>query len=323
MFIDRVKIFVKAGSGGDGCTSFHRDRQVRRGPPNGGDGGDGGAIIFEADANRKTLYDFKYNREFRAQRGGHGSSNHKRGKSREDLVVKVPPGTIIIDNTTKLILRDLTEPHQRVTLCKGGRGGKGNSRTRPGTKGEDVAGLELLLELKVIADVGIVGYPNAGKSTLISKVSAAKSKIAAYPFTTREPILGVVKRGDNRVVIADIPGLIEGAHRGRGLGDQFLRHVERTKFLVHCIDMAAVDQRDPLADYQLLNNELGQYGQALAKKKQLVVANKMDLPQAEESLGRFKKTVKKKVYPISALTGKGTKELVSALFKEMRRHENK
>lgn len=317
MFVDRAKIIVAAGNGGNGCNSFYRDRQIRRGKPNGGNGGDGGSIIFEATPNKKTLYDFRFNRDFRAERGTHGSSNNKTGKRGQGLTIKVPPGTVIIDSETNLTLRDLAEQNQRVIVCKGGKGGRGNSRRREATDGEPGEEKTLLLELKVIADVGIVGFPNVGKSTFICKVSKAKSKIASYPFTTKNPILGVVKREDEPIVLADLPGLIEGAHEGRGLGVQFLRHVERTKFLIHMVDIAAVEGRDPVEDYNKLNKELKLYTKDLSKEVQLVVANKMDLPEAKENLKRFKKIVKKKVYPISAMTGEGTQELIHALFKKL------
>lgn len=320
MFVDRAKIFVAAGKGGNGCTSFYRDRQIRRGKPNGGDGGDGGNIIFEADPNIKTLYDFRYNRDFRAQNGGHGSSNNKTGKRGQGLTVRVPPGTIIKEAKTGLVLRDLVDYHQHVIVCKGGKGGKGNTRKREATHGEPGEEKTLLLELKIIADVGIVGFPNVGKSTFIAKVSNAKSKIAFYPFTTKNPILGVVKREDERITLADMPGLIEGAHEGRGLGDRFLRHIERTKFLIHMVDVAAVEGRDPADDYNKLNKELTLYSKNLLKEVQFIVANKMDLPEAKENLKRFKKIVKKDVYAISALTGEGTKELIYALLRKMRKY---
>jgi len=320
MFIDRAKIFAAAGNGGNGCNSLYRDRQIRRGRPDGGDGGDGGNIVFEADPNTRTLYDFKYNRDFRAERGRHGSSNHKKGKSGQDLIIKVPPGTVIIEAETDLVLRDLCDYHQRVIICKGGKCGKGNSRGREATRGEPGETKDLRLELKIIADVGIIGFPNAGKSTLISRTSKAKSKIASYPFTTKNPILGVIRRDDERLVLADMPGLIEGAHQGRGLGDRFLRHIERTKFLVHLIDMAAVEGRDPVDDYRKINKELGLYSSKFAREDQLVVANKMDLPEAEGNLKKFKKSVIWKIYPISALTGEGTKELMHALFNKLREY---
>ena len=320
MFIDRVKIFVAAGNGGDGCNSLHRDRQIRRGRPDGGDGGDGGNIVFEADPNTRTLYDFKFNRIFRAEKGTHGSSNHKKGRSGQDRIIKVPPGTVIIEEETDLVLRDLVDYQQRVIVCKGGRCGKGNSRGREATKGELGEARDLRLELKLIADVGIVGFPNAGKSTLISRTSNAKSKIAAYPFTTKNPILGVIKRDDERLIMADMPGLIEGAHEGRGLGDRFLRHIERTKFLVHLIDMAAVDGRDPVSDYKKVNKELGLYSSKFSKEGQVIAANKMDMPEAEGNLKKFKKSVKRKIYPISALTGEGTKQLMHALFNKLKEY---
>jgi len=321
MFVDRAKIVVSAGSGGNGCTSFYRDRQVKKGKPNGGDGGDGGSIIFEADNNIKTLYDFRFNRDFRGERGGHGSSNNKTGKRGESLIVKVPPGTLILDADTNLILRDLVKPNERVVVCKAGKGGKGNTRKREGTLGEPGEEKTLLLELKVIADVGIVGFPNVGKSTFISKISRAKSKIASYPFTTKNPILGVIRQEDERLTLADMPGLIEGAHAGRGLGDRFLRHIERTKFLIHMIDIAAVEERDPVEDYKKLNKELSLYSKDLRKGVQLIVANKIDIPEAKDNLKKLRQSVKKKIYPISALTGEGTKELIHALFKKMREYD--
>ncbi len=321
MFIDKAKIFVKAGNGGDGCNSFHRDRRIRWGRPDGGNGGDGGNLIFEADPNKKTLYDFRYNRHFHAERGGHGSSNNKKGKKGKDLVVKVPLGTIIIDGDTNLVLRDLAETLQGIVVCRGGRGGRGNSRHREATKGEPAEEKNLLLELKIIADVGIIGFPNVGKSTFISKVSNAKSKVAPYPFTTKEPILGVIIREERHLTLADMPGLIEGAHEGRGLGDQFLRHIERTKFLMHFVDMGRLEGRDPVDDYNKLNNELKLYNKTLLKKVQIIVANKMDMEGADGNLKKFTKQVRKKVYPISALTGDGVDGLINVLFRRISKYD--
>ncbi|MDD5495494.1 MAG: GTPase ObgE [Candidatus Omnitrophica bacterium] len=320
MFIDEVRIFVKAGDGGDGCDSFYRDRFNRWGRPDGGYGGKGGDIVFAADENVQTLLDFQYRQHFKAQRGGHGSSNHKKGKSGEDLHIKVPPGTLIKDADNDLLLRELLRPGDSVIIARGGAGGKGNSKNYPadlGVKGEEKI---LFLELKLIADAGIIGYPNAGKSTLVSKISSAKPKIANYPFTTKEPVLGVVRLYDSAsFVIAEIPGLIEGAHRGKGLGDKFLRHIERTKVLVHLIDASACDGRSPGEDYVKLNKELELYSKALAKKTQFIVLNKSDLPTARENIKIFKKNFpRKKIFTVSALNGEGIKELLSAIHKKLK-----
>lgn len=324
MFIDEAKVYVKAGRGGDGCNSFYRDKWNRIGRPDGGPGGDGGNVILEADQNIHTLLDFQYRQHITAKNGTHGSSNHKKGGRGENLHVKVPPGTLIKDAGNGLILRDLVKPGDSVIIAKGGQGGRGNSRGResePGLPGEEKT---LRLELKLIADVGIVGYPNAGKSTLISKISSARPKIANYPFTTKEPVLGVVRISDDRsVVVADIPGLIEGAHKGKGLGHEFLRHIERTKFLIHLVDVSASDGRDPSSDYSNLNKELKEYSKELARKPQIIVLNKTDCPQSKELTRAFrKKHPKKKVFPISALTGEGLKELLVALCKEVRKAED-
>lgn len=317
-FIDEVRIYVKAGDGGDGCDSLYRDRVNRIGRPDGGPGGDGGAVIFEADSNIHTLLDFQYRQHFKGHSGGHGSSNHKKGPRGEDLLVKVPVGTSIRDAEIGLILRELLRPGDRVIIVKGGAGGRGNSRHRealPGGPGEERT---VVLELKLIADVGLVGYPNAGKSTLISKISSARPKIANYPFTTKEPILGVAKVHEDSIVVADIPGLIEGAHKGKGLGHRFLRHIERTKLLVHLVDIAAQDGRDPHSDYLNLNKELGLYSKELAKKPQIVVLNKMDCPEAKHNALKFKKGFPKiKFFEISAVTGKGVKELLATIHKKL------
>ncbi len=317
MFIDEVRIYVKAGNGGDGCSSLYRDRVNRIGRPDGGPGGDGGDVIFKADFNIHTLLDFQYRQHFTAESGKHGSSNHKKGARGEDSYVKVPPGTLIKDAVTGLLLRDLVKPGDSVIIARGGQGGRGNSRGRealPGTIGEE---RQVILELKLIADVGIVGYPNAGKSTLISRISSARPKIASYPFTTKEPNLGVVKVYEGLdIVIADIPGLIEGAHKGKGLGHKFLRHIERTKALVHLVDIAAVDCRDPYKDYVSLNKELKLYSKELARRPQVVALNKVDCPEAKENIKKFKKHVTgKKIFLISALTGEGVKPLLDALCK--------
>ncbi len=315
MFVDEAVIFCKAGDGGKGCQSFDRSRP---GHPraNGGDGGDGGSIIMEARPNIQTLLDFQLNKHYSADSGGHGSSNNKTGYRAKDWVLGVPPGTEVYDDATGELLKDLDHVGASVVVCKGGAGGKSNYRDHDATPGGEGDAKDIRLKLKLIADVGIIGFPNAGKSTFISRVSKAKSKIAAYPFTTKNPILGVVKfdDGDTRV-LADIPGIIEGAHEGRGMGLEFLKHVERTRILLHIIDFAAVDGRDPLVDYKTLNEELRRYSAELAKKPQILVANKMDVPEAAEHLKKFKKKLRKEIFPISAVTGEG----VDALLQRMRR----
>ena len=313
MFVDEAVITCVAGRGGKGCHSFDRSRPGHP-SPNGGDAGDGGSLIIEARPNIQTLLDFQLNRYFTAQNGGNGSSNDKRGFRGEDTVLGVPPGTEIIDNKTGEMLRDLTEAGARVVVCKGGKGGHGNHKKAAGTEGDPGEEREILLRLKLIADIGLVGFPNAGKSTLISHVSNAKSKIAAYPFTTKNPILGVVKfeDGDTKV-LADIPGIIEGAHKGKGLGLEFLKHVERTRALLHIIDFAAVDGRDPLSDYQAINKEIASYSRALTQKEMILAANKMDVPEAKENLKKFRKKIKKEIFPISAVTGEGLDKLLNRL----------
>lgn len=321
MFIDNAKLDLKAGDGGDGCNSFERDQAGRKQRPDGGSGGKGGDIFLKVDNNVHTLLDFQYRRIFTAGRGGHASSNNKTGASGTDYLINIPAGTVIKDFKTGRQLADLLKPGQTFLACKGGIGGSGNSRHRLAGKGEEGEGRIVLLELKLIADVGIIGYPNAGKSTLVSRVTKAHPKIAGYPFTTKEPILGVARVGDFDFVIADIPGLIEGAHSGKGLGDKFLRHVERTKVLIHLIDMAGIDQRNPVEDYKRLNKELGLYSKALANKPQVIAANKMDVGKtAEASLKRFKAAFKKKkIIPISAKQGEGLKKVLSETSKILRR----
>lgn len=320
MFIDEAKIYVKAGNGGDGCNSFYRDKWNRIGRPDGGPGGDGGDIIFDADGNVQTLLDFQYRQHVEANSGTHGSSNHKKGHRGSDLHVKVPAGTIIRDAETGLVLRDLVNIGDSVIAAKGGAGGRGNSRGRESKKGEQGEEKTLILELKLIADVGIVGHPNAGKSTLISKISSAHPKIANYPFTTKEPVLGVVRLyEDASLVVAEIPGLIEGAHEGRGLGDKFLKHIERTKVLIHLVDVAACEGRDPVDDYRSLNKELKAYSKELISKPQVVALNKIDMPDSKKNILKFKKTVSKvKAFPISAASGEGVKELLNAVYKKVK-----
>jgi GTP-binding protein len=318
VFVDEAKIHVKAGSGGDGCNSMYRDRFHRYGHPDGGPGGKGGDVIFEADINIHTLLDFQYRQHFEAASGHHGSSNHKKGRTGEDLRIKVPPGTVIRSADNGLVLRELLNPKDHVIIARGGEGGHGNSRRAQAARGAPGEEKAVVLELKLIADVGIVGYPNAGKSTLISRISSAKPKIADYPFTTKAPVLGVVKAHEGaNMVFAEIPGLIEGAHEGRGLGDRFLKHVERTKALIHLIDAAAVDGRDPHKAYVSLNNELRLYSKELIKKPQFITLNKTDMPQAEFNIRKFRKHFKgTKIYGISAATGEGVKELIAAVYKK-------
>ncbi|MDP2980574.1 MAG: GTPase ObgE [Candidatus Omnitrophota bacterium] len=317
MFIDRASIFVKAGDGGDGSNSFCKIKGLKR-RQDGGDGGKGGDIVLIADKNVQTLLDFHFRRHFRADKGLNGSGNNRKGAAAVDCIVRLPLGTIVKDKYEDIAYCDLKESGQSVILIKGGLGGHGNSKFRQATAGDPGEEKEITLELKLIADVGIIGYPNAGKSSLISVVSKAKSKVANYPFTTKTPVLGVVRlSGERSFVICDIPGLIEGAHAGKGLGDDFLRHVERTRVLIHMIDMAGVDCRDPADDFKSINNELKLYNPELVKRPQVIAVNKMDIPEAMENLKKFKKKVKKTVYPISCVTGEGIKELLEAVYKRL------
>jgi GTPase len=317
MFIDRAKINVKGGAGGKGCSSIYRDKYTRQGIPDGGNGGNGADIIVRADRNLHTLLDFQYNRHFFGPKGLNGSSKNKKGKGSLPIVIRVPCGTLIKDANTGCILRDMSKDQEEVLVAKGGHGGHGNQHGRIATLGTPGEEKDLILDLKLIADAGVVGFPNAGKSTLISNISHAHPKIAAYPFTTTSPVLGVVNIGDDSFVIADIPGLIEGSSTGRGLGDKFLRHVERTKILLHLVDMSGSEGRDPLDDYRTINSELKNYSKEVYKKTQIVAANKMDLEGSQVNLARFKKVIKKKVYPISAKTRDGLEELIEAIGKKL------
>lgn len=320
MFYDYAKIYLKGGDGGNGIVAFRREKYVPEGGPAGGDGGRGGSIIFVADEGLRTLIDFRYKRHFKGDRGEHGLGSNKHGRGAEDLVLRVPLGTIIKDADTKEIIADVTEIGQKVVLAKGGRGGRGNSRFANSNRkapefaeqGEPGQERWIELELKLLADVGLVGYPNAGKSTIISKVSAAKPKIADYPFTTITPNLGVVKVDDYSFVIADVPGLIEGAHEGIGLGHRFLKHVERTKVLVHVIDMAGTDGREPWDDFEIINRELKLYNPVLAQRPQIIAANKMDMPGALEKLEEFREKIgsEYKIFPVSALNGEGLQIMI-------------
>jgi GTP-binding protein len=325
MFIDRAKIHVQGGDGGNGVTAFRREKFVPRGGPSGGDGGRGGDVIVLADSSLNTLLHLRYNPHHTAQRGLHGEGSNRSGRNGEDLVIRVPVGTQIFDATTGDLLHDLNHDGDQWLAARGGRGGFGNAHFttstnrapryhQSGSPGEE---LDLQLELKLLADVGLVGFPNAGKSTFISTVSAARPKIADYPFTTLEPHLGVVDLGDFRTfVIADIPGLIEGAHTGAGLGDRFLRHIERTKLLLHLVDVSSVSGRDAVGDYETVNRELASYNEELATRPQFVVATKIDAldePERLESLKQKAIADQKPFFAISSATGNGIRELVNAM----------
>ena len=337
-FVDQARITVKAGEGGRGCSAFAQPPYTRSPYPDGGDGGNGGDVVVAVDSNLATLLDFHFRHVFAATRGGHGGSNTKTGRRGDDALIRVPAGTVIRDAASGAIVRDLREPSDRVIVACGGRGGYGNaaraasarqltakewredaSEATPGSPGEV---RQLILELKLIADVGIIGLPNAGKSSLLSRISTAKPKIGAYPFTTRYPVLGVVRVPDRGgFIAADIPGLIEGAHAGKGLGSQFLRHIERTRLLIHLIDMAAVDGRDPFEAVQVINGELAAYqGGFLQDRPQLLVANKMDLPDAQEHLARFERQraesplAEQQMVTVSCATGEGVPVLLNAVW---------
>jgi GTP-binding protein len=324
MFVDHVKVYIKAGDGGNGMVAFRREKYVPNGGPAGGDGGNGADVVFEVEEGLRTLMDFRYNRHFKASRGENGASKSMHGKNAADLIVKVPPGTVVKDTTTGESIADLIRHGQRAVIAKGGRGGRGNTRfATPANPAPEIAEngepgqeREITLELKVLADVGLVGFPSVGKSTILSVVSAAKPKIAEYHFTTITPNLGVVETEDNRsFVMADLPGLIEGAHQGVGLGHQFLRHIERTRVILHIIDMSALEGRDPYEDYLKINEELKQYNLRLTERPQLIVANKMDITGAEEQLETFKEKLKDdvSVFPISAVTRQGLREVLFAV----------
>lgn len=328
MFVDQAQIYIKAGDGGNGLVAYRREKYVPKGGPAGGDGGNGGDVLFQVDEGLNTLLDFRYNRHYKAKRGEDGMSKNKHGKNADPLIIAVPQGTTVTDKETGEVIADLTSHKQQAILVHGGRGGKGNSRyATPRNPAPDFAengepGQErnIKVELKLIADVGLVGFPSVGKSTFISVASAAKPKIAEYHFTTLAPNLGVVGTADHRsFVLADLPGLMEGAHTGVGLGHQFLRHIERTRVIVHMIDMAGVEARDPYDDYQKINAELYAYDKTLMERPQLIVANKMDMPGAEENLQRFKEKLPRGVsaYPISALTKGGLRNIIFAIADEL------
>lgn len=330
MFTDYVKIYVAAGKGGNGAISFRREKYVAAGGPDGGDGGKGGDVYFKVDNDTNTLIDFRYKKKFKAENGENGQGARKYGKSAKDLFISVPIGTIIKDAETNEVLADLSEKGQSILILKGGRGGLGNShfatptRQAPrfaeeGEKGEEK---ELILELKLLADVGLVGFPNVGKSTFLSAVTSANPKIANYHFTTIDPNLGVIKSkyGDS-FVIADIPGIIEGASNGTGLGIQFLRHIERTRVLLHFIDVSGSEGRNPVEDYNTINNELKQYSEKLSKRMQIIVANKSDISKDNENFAELEKLAKKKkqqLFKISAVTGEGIEELINYISETLK-----
>ena len=322
MFIDEVNLKLIAGKGGDGCTSFLREKYVPLGGPDGGNGGRGGNIIFKADKGLRTLIDLKHKKVIKASSGENGRGRNQTGSTAEDLIITVPIGTTIKDTDTNLIVCDLTSENQECIVCKGGRGGKGNAafmtnkNKAPYTSelGEPGEERNVKIELHLLADVGLVGFPSVGKSSLISVISAAKPKIADYHFTTLTPNLGVVKAGDYSYVVADLPGLIEGSSEGVGLGDKFLRHASRCRVVCHVLDMAQVDGRDVIEDYKIIRNEIKKYDENLYNKKELIVANKMDLEVSKENLKRFKNEFKdKEVIEVSAATKEGTKELIFKL----------
>ena len=328
MFIDEAKIWVKAGNGGHGCLSFRREKYIPKGGPDGGDGGRGGSVYFQAVENLDTLLDFAGKHHWQGQNGKGGEGNNKHGADGEGLVIKVPPGTLIHDIDLAIMLKDLNRVGMKVCVCRGGRGGKGNKAfasptnqaprtTTPGKIGQE---RNIRLELKLIADIGLVGMPNAGKSTLVSRCSAARPKIADYPFTTMSPVLGIVELSDyRRFVMADIPGLIEGAHGGAGLGFEFLKHIERTTIIAHIIDIKPIDGSDPAENYHAIRNELTRYSKALAAKEEIIIANKTDLDHDATALKQLKQKLNKTIHPISAVTGTGIKELTELLWQRVKK----
>jgi len=323
MYLDRVKIFIKAGNGGNGKTSFHTEKYVAMGGPDGGDGGHGGNIIFVADKSIDSLIDFRFTKHFRAENGANGGSTNKRGKNGEDLIIKVPCGTVIRDNETEKIIADMFEDGSEVVVLKGGLGGLGNARFKSSTRqhpsfsqtGQLCEEKEVILELKTIADVGLIGFPNVGKSTILSMLTNAKPKIANYHFTTLAPNIGVCKYGSESFVIADIPGLIEGASEGVGLGHYFLRHIERTRILLHVVDISGSEERDPYEDYLIVNNELKKHGENVESLPQIIVLNKIDLVDDKEKIANFIKKVRKtnkniEIVEVSAVSNNNLDELL-------------
>ncbi len=327
MFVDQAQIWIKAGEGGHGCVSFRREKFIPKGGPDGGDGGDGGDVYFQAVENLDTLIDFAGKHHWQAQKGQPGSSNNKHGANGQELIIKVPPGTLIYDTDLDLLLKDLSEIEIKVRVCRGGRGGRGNKSfatatnqtPRNATPGKPGQQRNIRLELKLIADVGLLGMPNAGKSTLISRCSAARPKIADYPFTTIEPVLGIIELSDfRRFLMADIPGLIEGAHTGAGLGHDFLKHIERTTVLVHILDIMPTDGSDPAENYRAIRSELENHSKALAQKPEIVVANKTDLDTDGETVEKLRNKLNTQVHSISAVTGSGIKELSEFLWQKVK-----
>lgn len=329
MFIDKAKIFVKAGNGGNGSISFRREKYVAAGGPDGGDGGKGGNIIFRVDLGLTTLMDFRYKRKYAAQPGEDGAGRHKKGKDGQDVLIQVPQGTIVRDVESNRIIADLSEPDKDVIIARGGNGGWGNAHfatavrqapnfAKNGQKGDE---REIILELKLLADVGLVGFPNVGKSTVLAATTKADPKIANYHFTTLEPNLGVVDLGEHMsFVLADIPGIIEGASEGVGLGHEFLRHIERTRLLIHVVDVSGIEGRNPIQDFDIINEELSSYDMALEERPQIVAANKTDIIQDEDMYKAFLAEMKKRgveVYEISAATGKGVNNLMKHVYEEL------
>jgi len=327
VFVDEAVIHVKAGDGGNGCVSFRREKYIPKGGPDGGDGGNGGSIVFVADVNKNTLLDFAGRHHWRAEKGQAGMGKKMYGKGGEDLVIQVPPGTLVHDTDHQILIADLMEPGKRVVIAQGGKGGRGNwhfkSSTNqtpryaePGTEGQE---RNLRLELKLIADVGLVGMPNAGKSTLLSAISAARPKIADYPFTTLDPQLGIVQLdADRRIVVADIPGLIEGAQHGAGLGHAFLKHIERTKIIVHLLDLYPLNDSDPAENYHKIRRELEAFSPALAQKREIVAANKMDLAVDNEALNKLRSDLPGvEIFPISGVSKQGVEQLLETLWKTL------
>lgn len=326
MFVDEVIIKVKAGNGGDGCTAFRREKYIPDGGPFGGNGGRGANIIFETDLGLRTLLDLRYQKLIKAPKGANGEGKNKNGKGASDVIIKVPLGTTVKDMDTGLIIADLTKKGDSVIVAKGGRGGRGNTAFATATNpapnfsehGEPGEEKTLKVELRLLADVGFVGMPSVGKSTILSKISASKPKIAAYHFTTLNPNLGVVKTIDGRTfVAADLPGLIKGASLGEGLGDKFLKHIQRTRVIAHIIDMSGLEGRDPLEDYETINKELKDFDEKLILKPQVIIANKMDLEGAKENLERFKEKYNVPVYEVSAITNKGLDKVLVKIADEL------
>jgi GTP-binding protein len=330
MFVDRVTIDVAAGKGGDGCLSFRREKYVPRGGPDGGDGGDGGSVILVADPDTNNLAALAHRKQWRAGRGEHGRGSNCHGRSAENLIIRVPPGTVILDADHGHVLKDLSSEGEQVVVAQGGQGGKGNTRFKSATNqaprdftyGGEGESRRITLELKVIADVGLIGKPNAGKSTLLSRVSRARPEIADYPFTTKRPQLGIVQIDQDRsFVMADIPGLIEGAHAGAGLGHEFLRHVERTRVLIHLVEPQPTDGSDPVANYQAIRGELDQYGHGLAERPEIVAVSKAELPAAEEVQRRLTDAAGREVMQFSSVTGQGLDRLLQAAYRQL--HESR